>query len=122
MAKNEIAKYKINNHQYSQTYLTIESTEKILELIEEISIENVVKNPIEFAKFLIKSKKLDEFLNIVLSGGPKPIQTKTLRLTLIIEIISDFLSSDEISKITSQIFSLIRHLTEKMENMTKAVR
>lgn len=108
-------KYLIGEAEYTQGYLTIEDTEKVVELLAGLDAKQFATGePIKIATYLLKQNLLQGLFEIILEG-PKPIKDfKKVRLTLALEIIEDFLSSAEISIIISRVLSI----GEKMETKT----
>jgi len=100
----EIANYQINGKDYTQTFLTIEQTIQFTKLIKGLSLD--VKNIPVMIETLVKSGKLQGMLEIVLDG-PKPINVKAIKPALLLKIIGDFFSFNELLDIISTISDLM---------------
>lgn len=114
----DFKRYDINGVVCTQTFLTIEKTELLLELFSSFKTD-LLTSPSEIGKFLFKEKKFEQFMKIVLEC-PAEVDFSKMRVSQGVEIISDFLSSEDFSTIISGIFTTINHLGWKMEAATKA--
>jgi hypothetical protein len=115
---DDVKKYLIDGVECTQTYLTIEKTEQILELLDNLPFAEMT-SPGIVGRWLFKEKKFEKFMEIILDA-PRPVAVKRMRLSQGVEIVRDFLCSDEVSLVISGIFSAMNTLTGKMEMVTAA--
>jgi hypothetical protein len=122
---SEIAEYTIADKQYSQTYLTIEQTIQLSKQIKGIKFGDL-SDILGILDQLVKTGKLKSLLEIVLDG-PKPVDVNKIKPALLLKIIGDFFSFNEIFDLISTISDLMAlvndsgvlpDLTEKMKAIT----
>ena len=122
---SEKAEYQIDGKEYQQTFLTIEQTIQLAKQVKGIKFGDF-SDIIGVLDKLIKSGKLKNLLEIVLSG-PKPIDINKIKSALLLKIIGDFFSFNEIFDLISTISDLMRlvnesgvlpDLTDKMKAIT----
>ena len=122
---SEKAEYQINGQTYSQTYLTIEQTIQLSKQIKGIKFGDL-SDILGVLDQLVKTGKLKSLLEIVLDG-PKPIDINKIKFALLLKIIGDFFSFNEIFDLISTVSDLmglinnsgvLADLTEKMKSIT----
>ena len=119
---SDVKKYLIDGMECTQTFLTIEKTEQILELLNDLSFREMGSPGVVVQK-LFKEKKFDSFMGIILEhSATNSPDFRKMKLFQAVEVIGDFLSSDEMSQIISGIFSAITLLGGRMEEISKSFR
>jgi hypothetical protein len=117
-AMNEIAEYQIDGKTYTQTFLTIQQTVQISKIIKGLKFDNFDIPAI--LNTLVESGKLQALLEIVLNGK-KPIDLSKIKPALLVRMIGDFFSFNEILDIISSVsdFMGIINDSQVLTNLVK---
>jgi hypothetical protein len=115
---NEIAEYQIDGKTYTQTFLTIQQTVQISKIIKGLKFDNFDIPAI--LNTLVESGKLQALLEIVLNGK-KPIDLSKIKPALLVRMIGDFFSFNEILDIISSVsdFMGIINDSQVLTNLVK---
>lgn len=111
MSMNDEAKYVIDDVEYVQTYLTISETIKLTKMFSDLNFSEIELSVIPVLEILEESGKIEQFFRLVLRGE-KPVEIDKIKPVIAVEIVQDFLSFNEISKIFSMFVSTMRALNE----------
>jgi len=121
----EIAEYQIDGRVYTQTFLTIQQTIQITKIIKGLKFDGFdIANILEI---LVESGKLQAALDVVLQGE-KPIPLDKIKPALLVRVIGDFFSFNEILDIISSVSDLLSivnesgvlpSLTEQMKGLSQ---
>ena len=121
---NETAEYQIDGKIYSQTFLTIQQTIQISKIIKGLKFDGF--DIPDILETLVESGKLQAALDVVLNGD-KPIDINKIKPALLVRIIGDFFSCNEILDIISSVSDLLAivndsgvlpNLTEQMKGLS----
>ena len=111
MSMNDEAKYTIDDVEYVQTYLTISETIKLTKMFSDLNFSEVELSVIPVLEVLQESGKIEQFFRLVLRGE-NPVNLDKIKPVVAVEIVQDFLSFNEVSKIFSMFVSTMRALNE----------
>jgi hypothetical protein len=105
----EIAEYQIDGRVYTQTFLTIQQTIQITKIIKGLKFDGFdIANILEI---LVESGKLQAALDVVLQGE-KPIPLDKIKPALLVRVIGDFFSFNEILDIISSVSDMLGIINE----------
>lgn len=103
--------YNINGVEYTQDFLCISEIISVYQLIEDVFPEGEI-DILNFTKELEQSGKILRFLNIILKGKKKLKESDKIKPVLLLEIITDFFSLNELGKL----FGMMAERLPKMTN------
>jgi hypothetical protein len=121
----EIAEYQIDGRVYTQTFLSIQQTIQVTKIIKGMKFENF--DIPEILETLVNSGKLQALLEIVLNGE-KPIYIDKIKPALLVRMIGDFFSFNELLDIISSVSDMLAivndsgvlpSLTEQMKGLSQ---
>ena len=121
----EIAEYQIDGRVYTQTFLTIQQSIQVTKIIKGLKFGSF--DVAEILETLVDSGKLQGLLEIVLSGE-KPIPLDKIKPALLVRVIGDFFSFNEILDIISSVSDMLAivnesgvlpSLTEQMKGLSQ---
>jgi hypothetical protein len=105
----EVAEYQIDGRVYTQTFLTIQQSIQVAKIIKGLKFESF--DIAEILETLVDSGKLQGLLEIVLSGE-KPIPLDKIKPALLVRVIGDFFSFNEILDIISSVSDMLGIINE----------
>ena len=109
---SDAVEYDISGDIFIQDFLTIDQWEKFIKVTKDINFKG--KNISDALSILRKSGKLNELLNLILSG-PREIDYNEIKPIILIKIIKDFFSINEVSKSIGETVSMIFEIMEDKE-------
>jgi len=117
----EVAEYQIDGRVYTQTFLTIQQTIQVTKIIKGMNFKNF--DIPEILETLVNSGKLAALLEIVLSGE-KPIYLDKIKPALLVRMIGDFFSFNEILDIISSVSDLLAIVNDSgvLPNLTDQMK
>jgi len=120
----EIAEYQVDGKTYTQTFLTIQQTIQLTKIIKGLQFEGF--DIPDILETLVESGKLQALLEIVLNGE-QPIDLNKIKPALLVRMVGDFFSCNEVLDIISSVSELmgivnasgvLPNLTSQMSSLT----
>lgn len=112
----DTAKYKIGEYEFVQSFPTISDIKKFVTILEGFNVAELSAGSL--LKSLLEKNLLNDFINTILKG-PVKINADDLEIDLVVEVISDFLSSARFSKMLSAIFLIVENLTNQVGKVSQ---